>query len=461
MFDRSTFSSELAYCTCRNKQSDPFFFPIRQQRVMLLTACPSLQTVSGSLLTVRFVRQMLYALLGEQGVSDEGLSLLFSKKGIYWTHYNKCYCEQFYHRSRHDGTYLLEALPAECAARYFERELELLSKSLKLIIVMGRQTCRSAAAYIDAFRSAKGDAEKQIEVLEIDYLQSEDPAKYDELRKKVAAALGRNEPTGHADPSMLDTSKTRMRVGFDIELAALEAMVTASEGSSSDTSDDALVSSKLDKMWMDNVILPQKMRQSILLSAWSSIESAITTFFADALDPVSRKSLDIKSMEWLRETVSNRRDGTTLGLKPDFRDFLWTISNSDVISMMNQFMAHLTFGNVPGRLKLSSQMQSDWKSLSGSLWMLKMLRNILIHRGGFIATAELDREDPPANASSIHNNNYYQFDERLARSEFDLSGISVLTNTLFLSADAPEQILYLTRELFRFIVRLDEHLNKI
>ncbi len=340
MFDRTSFSSVLAECECRNKQSDPFYFPIRNQRVMLITACPSLQTVSSTLTSVRFVRQVLYALLGEEGVSDDGLSLLFSKKGIYWCHLHKCFNEKFYNRDQ-DGKYKLQDLPLECAGRYLKNETELLYKSLKLIIVMGKQTCRNAATYMDEMRNKMNAIGEQIEIIEIDYMQYEIPEKYDALQKKVAGALGREVPENHADPKLLETAKTRMRVGIDMELAVLEKFFNTEDTEDHNSKEITSIPNKLDQMWLDSVALPQKKRQAMLITAWSTIESFLTAFLIDALDPRSQKAIAIHSKEWLQNVVNRSRNGIYINKEPDFRSLSAIITNIGELWLMDRLVKFL------------------------------------------------------------------------------------------------------------------------
>jgi hypothetical protein len=116
------FGTKLASCHCKAcRNSTPFYFPIKQQKIMLLTACPSIQTIRNSLLSVRFLRQIIYALFGEEGFSENVLWLFLGENGIYWTHFNKCYNPAFF-RINEQG-YLLNSsdLSMECAEKYLRR----------------------------------------------------------------------------------------------------------------------------------------------------------------------------------------------------------------------------------------------------------------------------------------------------------------------------------------------------
>ena len=457
MHEEKGLSKQIADCDCRSRQSDPFFFPLRNQRVMVITACPSIQTVSTTLLSVRFVRQMLYALLGEDGISDEGLSLLFSKKGIYWTHLHKCYNEKFYSRSKDTNQYLLQNLPGECAAKYLAQELDQLSHSLKLLVVMGKQTCRSASIYIDQFRGTQNASGKEIEIVEIDYLQNETPEKYYELRAKVAQALGQQIKTDKVDPSILDTAKTRLQVGFDMELAAINNIIQTDDPKRKNVIENTLTS-PLDEKWLELVMVPQKKRQAILFSAWSVIENSMTSFFLDVLDPISWKSSVLHSSEWLKDTSYGCHNGLAIDGNPDFRSLTEFITNCGELWLMGKFVDYLTYGRIPEKYKISVKMREYWKDLETDLDLMRRVRNIITHRSGFFSTAELERSEAPVNEGWSRENKYYLMDSKLEDSS--LSGVKVITNTVYLDCEAQTQISDLTKELLEFIVQIDEHINK-
>ncbi len=90
--------------------------------------------------------------------------------------------------------------------------------------------------------------------------------------------------------------------------------------------------------------------------------------------------------------------------------------------------------------------------------LLKQIRNIVVHRGGFISNAEQYRDEAPFIEGDTRDNINCSLNTDL--SESALSEINVLTNTVYLTDKASGQILTLTKELLNFIVKLDDHLNK-
>jgi|CZCB01.1.fsa_nt_gi hypothetical protein len=141
IYSKAKLAEELKSCElCKDKYGlAPFFFPMDNQEVMLITACPSFQAVYKPLTSVRFFRTLCIALFGEHGISEEAIVQFQIGGNIYWTHYHKCYYEDFFK----DRQY--KKLPDTCYKRYISEEIRLLSP--KLIIVLGKTTVQKMLKY--------------------------------------------------------------------------------------------------------------------------------------------------------------------------------------------------------------------------------------------------------------------------------------------------------------------------
>ncbi len=84
--------SDIESCKCEKHQKRntyPFFFPMQNQKVMLITLSPSFQAAYRQLASIRFFRNIYLALFGPNpDIRYSGLAKIFLKK-IYWTHYHK------------------------------------------------------------------------------------------------------------------------------------------------------------------------------------------------------------------------------------------------------------------------------------------------------------------------------------------------------------------------------------
>ena len=82
---------------CSQTAYMPFCFPIHNQPVMIVSAIPSLQAMYKPLSSIRFFRNLCYALLGDVVLRDKTRAGYYlrefcdSNGCIYWTHYRKCY----------------------------------------------------------------------------------------------------------------------------------------------------------------------------------------------------------------------------------------------------------------------------------------------------------------------------------------------------------------------------------
>lgn len=107
--------------------SEPFHFPIRNQRVMLITACPSIQAVHRPLTSIRFFRQVSVALNGDKGISIEAVKAINDL--IYWTHLHKCCYSEVLKANNFSN------LPNNCTDSFIKEEIEILKP--EIIIIFG------------------------------------------------------------------------------------------------------------------------------------------------------------------------------------------------------------------------------------------------------------------------------------------------------------------------------------
>lgn len=113
----------------------PFCFKLRKQPIMVISACPSIQTVYKPITSIRFFRQLCLSLLGINGISEKAVKE-FNSGSIYWTHYHKCYFSAPNQKNR------LNNLPDKCANNYLEEEIIFLKDNIKVIIVIGKSSTK-------------------------------------------------------------------------------------------------------------------------------------------------------------------------------------------------------------------------------------------------------------------------------------------------------------------------------
>jgi hypothetical protein len=125
---------DLEKCVCDNRRqyTYPFFFEIKQQKVMLITLIPSFQAVYRQLTSIRFFRQIFLALCGPNPKIRSGSLVESFLDSIYWTHFHKCYLP----RERDQAIPEPDSIPDYCFKKYIEREINVIKP--KLIIVLGK-----------------------------------------------------------------------------------------------------------------------------------------------------------------------------------------------------------------------------------------------------------------------------------------------------------------------------------
>lgn len=125
---------ELENCKCKNRRqyTYPFFFEMKQQKVMIITWVPSFQAVYRQLASIRFFRNMFLALCGQNPKIRSGSLVTSFLDSFYWTHYHKCYIP----KEKGKTTPETGRIPDYCFDQYIIREINLLSP--KLIVMLGK-----------------------------------------------------------------------------------------------------------------------------------------------------------------------------------------------------------------------------------------------------------------------------------------------------------------------------------
>lgn len=116
------------HCGHQRPETNAFCFPIRDQRVMLITYNPSFQAAFRPMSSIRFFRHVYLALIGLAPARGGMTPSDFFHEKIYWTHYHKCY----YPRGRNEPVPM--NLPQRCAS-YLTEEIRDLSP--EIIVLLG------------------------------------------------------------------------------------------------------------------------------------------------------------------------------------------------------------------------------------------------------------------------------------------------------------------------------------
>jgi len=115
---------------CHSGVYTPFYFPMKDQEVMVITAVPSMQAMYKPLTSIRFFRRLCLALFGDKNLREKGSCENYLHEfcggNIYWTHYYKCFSPFLTDFSK---------ISDVCANTYLKKEIHVLNP--KQIFVFG------------------------------------------------------------------------------------------------------------------------------------------------------------------------------------------------------------------------------------------------------------------------------------------------------------------------------------
>ncbi|HHV71031.1 MAG TPA: hypothetical protein GXX38_00290, partial [Clostridia bacterium] len=277
---KKEFSQRIANCnSCKNKYGEtPFFFPMYSQKVMLVTGCPSFQAALKPLTSVRFFRVLCLALFGRANISEKAI-LEFHKGGnIYWTHYHKCYYENFFLDREYKN------LPDTCYREHFIEELRLLSP--QLVIVLGKHIVEKI------FRTTLRDNEVRCfekygyKFYGTDFPVTGEEERFKEIRKYIQPYINfvkDVDVNSNEDdvPHFVDYERSKHSVHLDFELQALKKHGQNLGILKLDNQRADKIPKSIDELWHEKIILPNLDRYSFAVSCYAFIENQIKTFLFD------------------------------------------------------------------------------------------------------------------------------------------------------------------------------------
>lgn len=269
--------NELRNCRkCEYRtETSPFVFRMNEsKKVMLITLAPGFQTVYRPLTSVRFFRLLCLALYGPNpNVSAVVDSMV--NKDIYWTHYHKCYFKQ-------TSSYP-EDVPNICREFFLEREVDLLSP--ELILIMVPEVSRRLLNRIPEKGELLESTFKGRPVLSVNYPLTGTETEYLELRKRLKVYI----PI--VDCSAVPKEMLTLSLGIDntiarhaeFELAGLQSYWNSLKNMYSFDEEKA---HKVDDLWYKTIIIPRWLSYSFITLCYSVIEdqlkSALTFEYTDS-----------------------------------------------------------------------------------------------------------------------------------------------------------------------------------
>lgn len=440
------FGSMLTKCHCNScENSTPFYFPIKTQKIMLLTACPSIQTIRNSLLSVRFLRQIIYALFGEEGFSEKGLWHILDKKGIYWTHFNKCYNPIFY--KLNEQGYILDSsdLSMECAEKYLANEINNL-ETLKMIIVMGKATRECFEAFLNKFDN---QIKRKPSVRYIDFPKDAENSEYNILRQEIAKILNIPQSKSNFDKNELISKTTGPMVGRSIEIKALNRLPGLDTYSYVADCDDGTINlegsfNRLDKLWIENVMNPLYMRNMVFSKCWTALEKGIKDFLHSHFDPAKERYKSLYLDKLIEKMIINSQ----LENNKSLENYLYDCPKFKWQNLMNNYLYDMANRNLDPHIKLDATLYERWETISEALSFLREVRNIIIHSDGFISTIDMIK------MPKYENLNYNLAKCHVGDLKFD--GISVHTNLVYISEDGINAMRGLVNKAYLLLEELDK-----
>jgi len=344
--------NRIANCTqCGQSSGTPFFFPMADQEVMLISAVPSLQALYKPLPSIRFFRNICFTLFGDKYLREktqcEKLLLEFCDGNIYWTHYHKCFMPGMVDYTVVDDT---------CAQQYLLEEIRILKP--KLIIVLGEPIQEKVHSLIGDYAThclfkpfPNGrNAEEFADVREI-------LARY--LRHvKIGFAYNDSIRRYEDEDDMITRHETHLR----FELSAFEKMMVGGGDISPVNISD---------IWHKSLVVPNMQRCAKLVSTYSFIENQIKVFLQDFFATNGQYTI-------LRNFRQPSQMATLNNVMKDISDH-WINGLEDYVRFRDCSL-----------LKEANRIKKQ-------LWQLREFRNAIVHYGGLLDNRipkELTSEEP-------------------------------------------------------------------
>lgn len=331
---------------CNSEGYTPFFFPIENQEVMIITAVPSMQAMYKPLTSIRFFRKLCIALFGDKYLGEDYIKE-FCGGNIYWTHYYKCYkpaCNDY------------GALPNDCEKRYLTREIKALKP--KLIIVFGKEIEKKLKNKIAHNSNAK--------VIFKPFPETGAENEYNDLKsvmKPYIKFMSKDSTDNFLTNKYsydVDNSSVKHTVHLKFELNAFIHHINNSS---------LLDITNIEELWYQKLLRPNmEMYQNVVLT-YSFVENQIKTFLQDMII----RDNDYTILESLRNAASAKHPK-----QKDAQEAVQKYWLSELCSIT----------------KFKKYEYTDTaQKLKTLILQLGKIRNIIVHANGFISPAKSDEVD--------------------------------------------------------------------
>jgi len=379
---------ELSSCKrCgREKYGDtPFFFPIKKQKVILLTACPTIQAMFRPLTSVRFFRTLCIALFGDANISPEYIKVFHDR--IYWTHYRKCYYERAFNGCG------FEILNDTCFNLYFERELKILKP--ELIIVLGRPLAKRLLIKELINVGCSSDLHElsdqcikfpkwESQVLVTDFPETGLEERFDLIRDTLSRRPGfqfiKRTENGRWNSKLITHPNPRqgkLKVHIDFEITALERYLE--KKNKYHGTDEGSTADDIETVWFDRVIIPNRI---------NCAQVAEVEFFIE--DETKTLLLDVMSYEKNWRILRKFREDAIYSYKHTDQKEVYEYIKDHWTKAFRDFFEY-QIRDLRGRFTLrdGSIMNIETvKAVEAKLRALKKIRNAIVHNGGYINPSE-------------------------------------------------------------------------
>ena len=351
----------------------PFFFPMKEQKVMLITACPSIQAMFRPLTSIRFFRTISVALFGDANISPEYIRALHDE--IYWTHMNKCYNQE----ALTSGDF--NQIPEDCMKVYINEEVRL--KQPEIIIAFGKIVAERL------FQKELGENKELpkdncvtcskwgAKVIISDFPATGTENHLDTIRNELVKMSGFKFMERHENGNWTVPYKSRhetakgLQVNLDFEREAIEHLNITLHGNSNENS------------WLKNVVLPNMKNCEAVARLEFFIEDQIRTMLMEVFSHSNNWMIleGPKLQDLVKKTPPLDQNTVYDYLKDNWKD----VFKSYLIYLIEEkkWNCKLSDGN-----KLDTRKINE---LSNKLRSLSKIRNHIVHNGGY-APPDLSRD---------------------------------------------------------------------
>ena len=267
---------ELENCRCTNRRpyTYPFFFEIKQQKVMLITLIPSFQAVYRQLASIRFFRNLFLALCGPNPAIRSGSLVTSFLDAIYWSHYHKCYLP------KEQGSTIprSEMILSDCYGKYINREISALCP--KLIVMLGAPVADKLLGRKLGAGELLYDTFEGTPVISANFPLGLEP-EFVEVRKKLKLYIPWVDIDAVSENmiSYVADTKETLAVHAHFEMNGLYAFWR-----NINSRLEPLKDGNIDERWIQREVIPRLERYSFIVSCVSFLEDQIKPLLAENLN---------------------------------------------------------------------------------------------------------------------------------------------------------------------------------